>query len=140
MCCDLQFTVGGMIKTKGKTKIFRVSPHPMHYPEEEFIIGFCGNAAEVIDVADFYYQPENYKTPPKTKNLSGIVLTKSGKIFQFDNYGVWLSVNEQFAAAGSGAMIALGALHVGAFPKEAVLAACKVDPYSGMGTKLLSFN
>jgi hypothetical protein len=128
-----------MVKTKGKTKIYMVAPHELHSPEP-FIIGFCGTASDIIDVMDFYEHPENYKRFPTTRNLSGLVLTLSGSIFQFDSPGKWLAVDNKFAAMGSGSPAAYGALHSGATPKQAVLAAGKVDPYTGMGTKLLSFS
>ena len=139
MCSDLQFTLNGNMKTKGKTKIYKIAPHILHYPDEEFIVGFCGNASDIIDVADYYYCPENYKQIPRVRNLSGLILTKSGKIYHFDTPGKWLIIDAPFAAMGSGSPVALGALHTGATPKEAVLAASKVDTYTGMGTKVLSF-
>lgn len=138
MCGDLQFTVQGVMKTKGRTKIFRVAPHELHH-HEEFFIGFCGIASDFIDVIDYYQNPEFYKTIPKTRGLGGLILTKSGKIFQFDDPGKWLAVAGKYAAIGSGAPAAYGALLMGATPKEAVLAASKVCPFTGMGTTLLKF-
>lgn len=138
MACDLQMTLNMTTKTKAKTKIFKIDPHEMHF-HEPFIIGFCGSASEIIDVVDFYERPEIYERLPRTKNLSGLVLTESGKIFQFDSPGKWLAVDGPYAAMGSGSNVALGALHMGATPKEAVLAASKVDPFTGMGTKVLRF-
>lgn len=136
MACDLQFTVNGMMKSKGITKIYRIQPHELHF-HEPFIMGFCGAASEIIDVLDYYERPELYKHIPRTKNLTGLVLTHSGQIFQFDSPGKWLAVHGDFAAMGSGSPAAYGALHVGATPKQAVQAAMKVDPFTGMGTKVL---
>ena len=138
MACDLQFTISDQVKMKGKTKIYLVEPHELHCPEQ-FIIGFSGTASDIIDVIDFYQCPERYKRMPSTRNLQGLVLTASGVIYMFDRPSHWLPVNAKFAAMGSGSPTALGAMHMGATPKEAVLAAGKVDPYTGMGTKLLSF-
>lgn len=139
MCCDLQYTVNGNIKTKGTTKIFKIEPHELHYPHEQFIVGFCGSASELIDLADYYYSPENYKYIPRTRSTSGLILTKSGKIYQFDSPGKWIVLADKFASMGSGSSTALGAMHSGATPKEAVLAASKVDCFTGMGTKVLNF-
>ena len=136
MACDLQFTLHGSMKTKGKTKCYKFNPHEMHFDLEPFIVGFCGAASEIIDIVDFYSQPEVYKSMPRTKNLSGLVLTASGKIFQFDQPAKWLIVDAPFAAMGSGAQAAYGALHMGASPKEAVQAAMKIDPFTGMGIKV----
>lgn len=139
MACDLQMTVSGVMKVKAKTKVYLIEPHDLHFTHEPFIMGFCGAATEIIQVVDFYERPELYKGIPRTKNLQGLVLTKSGKIFSFDNPSQWLAVEGNFAAMGSGAPSAYGALHMGATPKEAVQAAMKVDPNTGMGTKVLSF-
>ena len=139
MACDLQMTIHQQFKVKAKTKIYLIEPHDLHFAHESFIMGFCGSATEIIQVVDFYERPELYKDIPRTKNLQGLVLTKSGKIFQFDTPSQWLAVEGNFAAMGSGAPSAYGALHVGASPKEAVQAAMKVDPFTGMGTKVLSF-
>ena len=138
MACDLQFTVNQVMMTKGKTKIYKIKSHEMHYGED-FIMGFCGQASDIIDVVDFYEHPEDYKVFPKTRNLQGLVLTKSRKIFQFDTPSKWIAVHGKYAAIGSGSPAAYGALHMGASPKEAVLAATKVDPYTGMGTRLIKF-
>jgi hypothetical protein len=92
----------------------------LHFDIEPFLVGFCGAASEIVDIVDFYNRPELYKDMPRTKNLSGLVLTSSGKIFQFDTPSKWLAVDAPYAAMGSGATTALGALHMGASPKEAV--------------------
>lgn len=141
MAGDLQMTLTGVVsmKTKCKTKVYKFQPHELHFPHEPFIVGFCGAATEIVDIVDFYMDPENYKEMPRTRNLSGLILTQSGRIFQFDRPDKWLAVDAKFAAMGSGATTALGALHHGATPKEAVTAASKVDPYTGMGVKVVGF-
>lgn len=139
MACDLQMTVNGAMKTKCGTKVYKIQPHELHFSHEAFLVGFCGAASEIGDVVDFYERPELYKTMPRTKALHGLVLTASGKIFQFDSPGKWLTVNSPFASMGSGSPIALGALHMGATPKQAVQAAMKVDPFTGMGVKTFKF-
>lgn len=138
MACDLQITSGD-VRFKAKTKIYRVDPHEMHYNKEPFIIGFAGDSSNIIEVVDFYYRPDLYKKIPRLHNVFGLVLTESGVIYQFSRPGVWRLLDQQFASVGSGAAIALGALHMGATPKEAIQAATKVDIYTGMGTKVLKF-
>jgi 20S proteasome alpha/beta subunit len=136
MCGDLQYTVNQAIKFKGTPKIFKIKGHELHHPED-FIIGFCGAASDFIDVVDYYYNPESYKKIPNPKSVSGIVLTLTGRLYMFDTPGVWLAVQQPFVSVGSGASVALGALHTGASPKEAILAASKVDPFTGMGTTVM---
>ena len=138
MCGDLQFTINQSLMTKGKTKVFRIKANDLHY-NKDFIIGFCGQASEIMDVVDFYEHPEDYKQFPKTRNLLGLILTEDKRIFQFDTPSKWIAVCGGYAAIGSGASAAYGALHMGATPRQAVLAATKVDPYTGMGTRLIKF-
>jgi len=134
MACDLQMTVGLMTKVKTKTKIFKIPAHERHF-NEDFLIGFAGTASDIIDIVDFYMNPDLYDRMPRTKGLSGLILTASKKIFVFDTPGKWLAVDQPYHAIGSGNNAALGALSVGATPKEAVLAASKIDPYTGMGLR-----
>lgn len=136
MACDRQLSINGQLKFKGMTKIYKINAHELHCPEA-FIIGFAGSASEIIDVVDYYERPEIYKNFPRTRNLSGLILTQSGKIFNFDTPSKWLEIPDKFAAVGSGSPAAYGALHMGASPREAVIAASKVDPLTGMGVKVL---
>lgn len=135
IACDLQLTLDGSHKFKGASKIFKFQPHELHY-KEPFYIGFAGSSSEMIDVVDWYNHPELYPAFPKIRKLLGLVLTESGKIFYFNHPAKWIACKDGVAAMGSGASIALGALHTGASPKEAVVAASKVDPFTGMGTKV----
>lgn len=139
MACDLQFTLNNQIKVKGKTKIYKFQPNEQHFEFEEFMIGFCGAASEIVDIVDFYERPDLYKDMPRCRNLQGLVLTASGKLFQFDRPDKWLAVNAPYAAMGTGAPTALGAMHMGASPKQAVEAASKVCPFTGMGIKVYNF-
>ena len=126
------------MKTKCKTKVYKFEPHELHFEYERFMVGFCGTASEIVDIVDFYERPDLYDHMPKTRNLSGLVLTESGKIFQFDRPDKWLAVEAPYAAMGSGACAALGALHMGASPRDAIKAATKIDPFTGMGIKVIS--
>jgi ATP-dependent protease HslVU (ClpYQ) peptidase subunit len=134
MACDLQMTLSGTQKTKCKTKVFQFDPIEDFCPEP-FMVGFAGDASEIMDAVDFFTHPEIYKKPPNTKGLVGLTLTKSGKIFQFSHPAKWVRVDAKCAAIGSGAMIALGAMHSGATPKQAIKAASELDPFTGMGIK-----
>ena len=60
MACDLQMTISGAQKMKCKTKIFKFFPDEKHFPEP-FIVGFSGDASEIMDVVDFYEHPEIYQ-------------------------------------------------------------------------------
>lgn len=135
MASDLQFTEGNM-KWKGITKIFKFPAHPNTFGECAFIGGFAGTASSLVAVAEFFSLPETTK-PPKIKDLRGLILTEKGDIFAFDDYGMWLRMDQPYAAIGSGAAFALGAMANGATPKEAVRIAMKHDAFTGMGVKSL---
>jgi len=137
MAGDLQLSVGDAVKMRGGSKIFKIKAHQMLY-EEDFIIGFCGSSAASLDVLDYFSNPEVYKQMPKTKGLQGLVLTQSGNIFIFDSPERWIEVDEEFAAMGSGATFALGAMHSGASPSEAIEAASKCDVWTGFGVTVLT--
>ena len=139
MACDLQFTnLNTGYKFKGKTKIHKFRAHPDTYGACDFMVGFCGQASEMIIIASFFENPDAFDKAPKA-NCSGVVLTAKKDIFIFDDYRKWLIVNLPFTAVGSGAAYALGALDNGASPKEAVKIAMKHDAYTGYGAKELSW-
>jgi len=138
MAADLQITVSGTQKTKCKTKVFKFAGNEEFFPEP-FMIGFAGDAGEIIDVVDFYEHPELYPKPPRLRNTQGLVLSESGKIFQFTSVTNWILIDAKFASIGSGSSFALGAMQVGASPKQAVEAASKIDPFTGMGIKTYKF-
>lgn len=138
IACDLKFTGldGGAFK--GKTKIYEFDPHELSYPSSEFFVGFAGAASSIIEIAEFFSRPESFRKAPTVKGVTGIVLTRKGDLFVFDDYRIWLAVNQPFMAIGTGAPAAMGAMHQGASPREAVRAASKIDPFTGMGTKVFS--
>lgn len=139
--CDLQFTnTSTGEKWKGKPKIFLFEPHEMHYPHSPFYVGFAGTARDMISVADFFSAPEEYDELPKMEgNLFGLVLTAKREIFIFDKFDSWLPVDAQFAAIGSGAPCAKGAMAAGMTPREAVKIAMRQDAFTGFGVKSFNF-
>lgn len=120
---------------KGKTKVYRFKASPDTYNDCDFIVGFCGNASDVITICNYFNFPELFKTPPRVRGCGGLVLTAERDIFMFDDYTKWLIVNEPFHAIGSGSPYALGAMAQGASPKEAIKIASKQDAYTGLGIK-----
>lgn len=138
MACDLQGTLQGVQTLKLHTKIWKFPPNAI-YGDGEFIVGMAGSADEMIEMVDFLANPEGWKNPPRIRHTSGLVVTAKKQIFYFANPVKWIAVKEKHYAIGSGGPVALGALHAGASPKEAILAATKVDPMTGMGVKVLKF-
>lgn len=73
---------------------------------------------------------------PKMTNVDALVLTRDGRILCFDQDESFFEINDPFAAIGSGAQAALGAMHMGATPQKAVRVASKVDPATGGRTTI----
>lgn len=138
---DLQYTnPESGEKWKGNPKVFYFEPSPFHYPTEPFYIGFAGTAQDMITIADYFSQPEEYEELPEIKGgITGLVLTARKKIFIFDHYAKWLPVKSNYAAIGSGAQAARGALDSGKTPRQAVQTAMKLDAYTGFGVKSFTF-
>jgi ATP-dependent protease HslVU (ClpYQ) peptidase subunit len=139
MACDLQGTMGQQQKMKMDTKIHHIPQNDLIYPDGEFLLGLAGQADICIELADFFKYPETYERAPRIRqgDIIGLILTDKGHLFTFTNPAKWLAIKDPFFAIGSGALTALGALHAGASPRDAVKAAMKIDPFTGMGTKVL---
>lgn len=135
MACDLQMTQHNSVKWKAKTKIYKFKAHEKTYPHCDFVVGFAGSAGEIISAVEFFSNPESFKKIPYIKTLTGLVLTEVGYIFLMSSLDQWLLIDEPFAAIGTGTPFALGAMELGATPKEAVRAAMKRDPFTGLGVK-----
>lgn len=132
---DLQFTQpSNGHKFKGKSKVFKVKAHPDVY-HEDFIVGFCGTAVDIVTVISYFTMPDMFDKPPKVKDMTGLVLTASQQIFLLEDYTKWLAVDAKYFAIGSGAQYALGAMAEGAHPRDAVKIAMKHDAFTGMGIR-----
>jgi ATP-dependent HslUV protease subunit HslV len=97
----------------------------------EVLIGTAGESSSGLLFVDWYGSDRK----PPIKFLDGdadflcLVVTPSG-VLEYDKWCRGEEVEEEFAAIGSGAKAALGALYAGASAEEAVRIACKIDPYS----------
>lgn len=68
-----------------------------------------------------------------------LVLDEDG-LWEFDSYCRAEQITEEFYAIGSGAKVALGAMHHGASAQEAVEIAKLVDPYTGGEVKTMELS
>lgn len=141
MSCDLQGTIGESQKLKMHTKIYRFKPNPLTYNKCNFMIGFAGSVDDIITVSDWFDQPDAYEGQKLTlaREVQGLVLTERGDMYYMTTPDKWLKLKDKVFAIGTGANVALGALNVGASTRDAVKAAIKVDPFSGMGVKTFTF-
>lgn len=104
-----------------------------------FIVGYSGDLSEVPDVLEYLGDVTGKIKPPRGRSCEFVALTKDKKIFTFMTPNKWILVDEPNYAIGSGMHYALGALKTGATPKEAVIAASKLDPMTGLGVKVMEF-
>lgn len=128
---DRQATHSAGMVFRLKTKLHKFAPTAF-YPTE-FYVGLAGNLDDFSDVLSFFQSPEGYKKAPRLKGGEGLILGGDGKIWTFSRADVWIPVDQKFYAIGSGMLYAMGAMENGATPTDAVKAACKFDPGSGMG-------
>lgn len=138
MACDLQMTQGNGIKWKCKTKVYQFDGSPDTYPVD-FMVGFAGTADDIITAVEFFSNPDSFPRCPNIKGLQGLVLTAKKDIFLFNHIAKWIKLDTPFAAIGTGTTAALGAMHAGVTPKEAVKAASNIDPFTGCGIKVFNF-
>lgn len=132
---DRQFTNNHTgLKWRGASKVFKFKAHE-RVCDKDFIVGFAGNASEMVDVCNYFEHAEMFDRLPRIRNLSGIVLSSNGDIFKFDTYTRWLRVEQPFIAIGSGAEYAMAAMDCGKTPREAIRIASKYDVWTGMGLK-----
>lgn len=106
--------------------------------DKKFIVGYCGDLDAVPDMLEYLDDITGKTKPPRAK-LECVILTEDHKIFTFVNPSKWILVDEPCYAIGSGMHYALGAMKSGASPKEAVVAASKLDPHTGLGVKIMEY-
>lgn len=113
---DTQVTSFGTLADSRTQKLFRVPNGWMaltgdisQYPKAVKAFTENGRAGDIPDA------------------LSGFVLLYDGTILSGDGGGCWVEVTAPFMAAGSGAPLALGAMHAGASPTHAMMIVCKID-------------
>lgn len=126
-------------KWKTGTKIYQFSANPLTYPGCDFIIGFAGGVEDMVTTAEFFSEPDSFRDKLPAKGLVGLVLTAKKDIFMFTNPRKWLKIITPYAAIGSGAEYAMGAICAGKTPREAVKIASQYDSFTGMGIKTLKF-
>lgn len=96
-------------------------------------VGIAGSYAECIVFVNWWKKGAKGDAPDM-KDVEALVLTKDGRILSFDQHESFFELKDDFAAIGSGAQAALGAMHAGADTKTAVKIAGKVDPGTGFKT------
>lgn len=100
---------------------------------------FVGVSGDAVDIPQFrkWYQNNDFNVHIN-KEFNGLVLTKSGRIYFYDNVLEPILVTGECYAIGSGAQIAMYIMKKGGSPKDAVKAASEIDPNTGGRINTLS--
>jgi ATP-dependent protease HslVU (ClpYQ) peptidase subunit len=128
MACD-SLTDHGNIRLLTDSKIVRVRNE---------LIGMAGLKEGSLLFVE-WYKGDRKQRPQIKIDFSVIVLNEKG-IFLYQEYFVCIKVRHDFYALGSGAEAALGAMHAGASPKEAVEIACKVNMNTGLPVRVYNLS
>lgn len=134
---DLQFSHSNGFKFKGKTKLYTFE-NPLIHPVP-FTVGYAGSVEGIVPVLDFLVDPTGFKKAPTVRYAEFVVLTADHKLYTFSDPTKWLQVDQPFYAIGSGATFALGAMATGATALDAVKAASKFDPMTGLGYRKVDY-
>ncbi len=105
-------------------RVYRGLGNPSH------LVAGSGQSRHINRFLEWYGTFDAPERPDLGEDFAGLALTPEG-IFYYDGgcYGVPMDLD--YWAIGSGAQIALGAMAMGASPKEAVVIACGFDVGSG---------
>lgn len=119
MAADRRGTSNPVFKT---TKIFRVHGS---------LIGVSGNLEQALRFVEWRRTPESKPTFSEGASLEVLELSPDGTITWWGPEMVGVVIENDFYAVGSGAMAALGAMSMGATPKQAVAIASVWDAATG---------
>jgi len=126
--CNTQYMAGDTLLTSDiKCHAQKVFKHKGN------CVGSAGSYTECIVFVNWWKKGAK-SDPPDMKDVEALILTSDGRILCFDQHESFFELKDDFAAIGSGAQAALGAMHMGASPEQAVNIAGKVDPGTGNKT------
>lgn len=100
------------------------------------IIATAGEGPPGMIFVDWYGKKSKPPAILSDSEFVCLVLDEDG-LWEFDSYCRAEQITEEFYAIGSGAKVALGAMHAGATAQEAVEIAKLVDPYTGGDVKTM---
>lgn len=97
---------------------------------EGSVFGIAGAVTQCLAVVDYINGGEKGEAPDSLDDVIVLWLRRDG-LFLLDGSAKPQPVLELFTAIGTGAQAALGAMHMGADPTEAVRVAAKIDVNTG---------
>ena len=109
-----------------------VGKHLKVHLVKDRIVGYAGCMDSGIMFLGWCKRGMNSRSKPRDldENFTGLILDESG-LYEYKSFLVPIRIDQDFWAIGSGAQAALGAMHMGASPEEAVKIACEIAPDCG---------
>lgn len=123
LCGDTQVS-RGTVRGRIKTKVFRLA-----YQGEHVLVGISGNQAHAMRIIEWIEagSPEDAKPDIPGDDHGDCLLIIRGRAFRLESGLFPLLIEEPFFAIGSGAEMAIAAMHCGRTAREAVEVACEYD-------------
>lgn len=110
-------------------KIYRVRGH---------LVGGCGSLGAVLRFCEWFKAGADEGNRPRVDDdFDTITIAPNGRVTWYSHELIPTEFRAPFHAVGSGAQVALGALHMGASAKQAVQVAMRVDKHSGGSVRTL---
>ena len=104
------------------------------------LVGTSGDYAAGVRFLDWLKAGGKGRRPKLDKDFRGLKLSKEGIFYVDGDDTTWMPIGTPYYAVGSGAHYALGALEMGADPKQAVKIAMEYDPYTGGKVTVIPLN
>ncbi len=101
------------------------------------LVGLVGEAGKGLQVVEWYKNGGDLSMFPTEAMKGGdfiLLIWNGADILTIDEQGFSVVVEDLMVAVGSGAMAALGAMHMGAGAERAIEVASEIDQYTGRGT------
>jgi len=109
-----------------------VGTHCKVHVVRDMLVGYAGCMDSGIEFLEWCKRGKGSRGKPRdlTEEFTGLILDESG-LYEYKGFLIPIRIEGDFWAIGTGAPAALGAMHMGADPAEAVKIACEIDPYCG---------
>lgn len=106
-----------------------VGVHRKVHVVRDMVVGYAGDGDSCVAFLEWCKRGMSSRGKPRdlSSEFTGLVLDESG-LYEYTYFLIPMRIEKDFWAIGSGAQAAMGAMHMGATPWEAVEIACAVAP------------
>mgnify|MGYP000876431079 CR=1 FL=1 len=95
------------------------------------IVAICGEAQDAARAFEWFESGCPDERPAGlADSISGLFLREDQSVLSFDHKLIFMAIEADFHAYGSGSKVATGAMEMGATAAQAVAIACKYDAYT----------